>query len=69
MWLNGLRQPVKRRYLLTGDSNDKYTKEFKLGAVCLVTEQSYSCADAARSLDVAHKRNKTDLLTQNNLYH
>lgn len=33
----------------------KYTKEFKLDAVSLVKEQGYSCADAARSLDVNEK--------------
>lgn len=30
----------------------KYSKEFKLDAVSLVTEQSYSIAEAARSLDI-----------------
>jgi len=33
----------------------KYTKEFKLDAISLVTEQGYSCADASRSLDVNEK--------------
>lgn len=33
----------------------QYTKEFKLDAVSLVTAQNYSCADAARSLDVNEK--------------
>jgi transposase len=30
----------------------KYSKEFKLDAVSLVTEQDYTRADAARSLDI-----------------
>ena len=30
----------------------KYTKEFKLDAVRLVTEQGYKCAEAARNLGV-----------------
>lgn len=30
----------------------KYTKEFKLDAVNLVSEQGYSCSEAARSLDI-----------------
>ncbi|STY24834.1 transposase, IS911 [Legionella taurinensis] len=30
----------------------KYTKEFKLDAVSLVTEQGYACLDAARSLGI-----------------
>lgn len=30
----------------------KYTKEFKLDAISLVTEQGYNCAEAARSLDI-----------------
>lgn len=30
----------------------KYSKEFKLDVVSLVTEQSYSIAEAARSLDL-----------------
>lgn len=30
----------------------KYSKEFKLDAVSLVTEQGYSRAEAARSLDI-----------------
>ena len=31
----------------------KYTREFKVEAVKLITEQGYSVAEAARSLDVA----------------
>lgn len=30
----------------------KYTKEFKLDAISLVTEQGYTCVEAARSLDI-----------------
>lgn len=30
----------------------KYTKEFKIDAISLVTEQGYKCAEAARSLDI-----------------
>lgn len=30
----------------------KYTKEFKLNAVSLVTEQKYACAEAAISLSI-----------------
>ena len=30
----------------------KYSKEFKLDAIALVTEQGYSKAEAARSLDI-----------------
>ena len=30
----------------------KYTKEFKLDAISLVTEQGYTCAEASRSLDI-----------------
>jgi len=30
----------------------KYSKDFKLGAVSLVTEEGYSRAEAARSLDI-----------------
>jgi transposase len=30
----------------------KYTKEFKLDAVSLITEQGYNYAEAARSLDI-----------------
>lgn len=30
----------------------KYSKEFKLDAVFLVTEQNYNCAEAARSLGI-----------------
>ena len=30
----------------------KYSKEFKLGAISLVSEQGYSQAEAARSLDI-----------------
>lgn len=33
-------------------SRKKYSKEFKLDAVALVLEQSYSRAEAARSLDI-----------------
>ena len=33
----------------------RYTKEFKLDAVSLVSEQGYSCTEAARSLDVNEK--------------
>ena len=31
----------------------KYTKEFKLGAVKLITEQNYSYSEAGRSLGIA----------------
>ncbi len=37
----------------------KYSKEFKLDAVSLVTEQGYSRAEAARSLDI-----NTNMLTR-----
>lgn len=30
----------------------KYSKEFKLDAISLVAEQGYTCAEAARSLDI-----------------
>ena len=30
----------------------KYTKEFKLDAISLVTEQKYTCAEAAMSLSI-----------------
>ncbi|MFO9558692.1 transposase, partial [Legionella pneumophila serogroup 1] len=30
----------------------KYTKEFKLDAISLVTEQGYTCPEAARSLGI-----------------
>lgn len=30
----------------------KYTKEFKLDAVSLVSDQNYPCAEAAKSLDI-----------------
>ncbi|APF02503.1 Transposase [Legionella pneumophila] len=30
----------------------KYTKEFKLDAISLVTEQGYTCREAARSLGI-----------------
>lgn len=33
-------------------SRRKYTKEFKLDAVSLVTEQKYTCAEAAMSLSI-----------------
>ena len=33
-------------------SRNKYTKEFKLGAIALVSEQGYSKAEAARSLNI-----------------
>ena len=33
-------------------SRRKYTKEFKLDAVSLVTEQKYTCAEAAMSLSM-----------------
>ena len=33
----------------------KYTKEFKLGAISLVTEQGYACSEAARSLGISPK--------------
>lgn len=36
-------------------SNKKYSKEFKLDAISLVTEQSYSQAEAARSLGLDPK--------------
>jgi transposase len=34
-------------------SNKKYSKEFKLDSISLVTEQKYCCAEAARSLDIS----------------
>ena len=34
-------------------SNKNYSKEFKLDAISLVAEQKYSCAEAARSLDIS----------------
>ncbi len=34
------------------DKKRHHTKSFKLDAVHLVTEQGYSCAQAARSLDI-----------------
>ncbi len=36
-------------------SNQKYSKEFKLDAISLVTEQNYSQAEAARSLGLDPK--------------
>jgi len=36
-------------------SNKKYSKEFKLDAISLVTEQNYSQAEAARSLGLDPK--------------
>lgn len=36
-------------------SNKKYSKEFKLDAISLVTEQNYSQAEAARSLGLDAK--------------
>ena len=36
-------------------SSKKYSKEFKLDAISLVNEQSYSQAEAARSLGVNPK--------------
>jgi len=36
-------------------SNKKYSKEFKLDAISLVTEQNYSQAEAARSLGINAK--------------
>ena len=36
-------------------SKNKYTKEFKLGAVKLVTEQGYTQAEAAKNLGVDAK--------------
>lgn len=36
-------------------ANNKYTKEFKLDAVSLVTEQGYTQSEAARSLGVNAK--------------
>lgn len=30
----------------------KYTKEFKIDAISLVTEHGYKCTEAARSLDI-----------------
>jgi transposase len=33
----------------------KYTKDFKLDAISLVTEQGYSCCEAARSLGIASR--------------
>jgi transposase len=35
--------------------NNKYSKEFKLDAVSLVSEQGYTQADAARSLGICPK--------------
>lgn len=36
-------------------SNTKYSKEFKLDAMSLVTEQGYTQAEAARSLGISPK--------------
>lgn len=36
-------------------SNKKYSKEFKLDAISLVTEQNYSQAEASRSLGLGPK--------------
>ncbi len=44
----------------------KYTKEFKLDAVSLITEQDYSRAEAARSLGINAK--KLDQVTTPALY-
>ncbi len=37
----------------TKKQKQKYTKEYKFGAVKLITEQSYSYAEAGRSLGIA----------------
>ena len=43
----------------TNDQTKQYTKEFKLDAVSLVTEQSYIRAEAARRLEI-----NTNMLTR-----
>lgn len=36
-------------------TNRTYSKDFKLDAISLVIDQGYTCAEAARSLDISNK--------------